>query len=66
MIRTTGFLAIDPLLGTLFGMVLVHASRGIIRNSVQVLMDSMLQVNNINGLAKDRAYGHSVRSLFGP
>ena len=43
VIRTTGFLPIDPLLGMLFGLVLLYASWGIIRDSVLVLMESTPQ-----------------------
>jgi cobalt-zinc-cadmium efflux system protein len=39
VIRFTGFLEIDPLLGMLFGLVLIYASYGIIRDSLNVLME---------------------------
>jgi cobalt-zinc-cadmium efflux system protein len=39
VIRFTGFLAIDPLLGMIFGLVLIYASYGIIKDSVNVLME---------------------------
>jgi cobalt-zinc-cadmium efflux system protein len=39
VIRFTGFLAIDPLLGIAFGLVLLWASWGILRESVHLLME---------------------------
>ena len=39
MIYFTGFLPIDPLLGMAFGVVLLVASWGIIRNSLLILME---------------------------
>lgn len=39
VIRFTGFLAIDPLLGMAFGFVLVWASWGIIRDAMHLLME---------------------------
>ncbi|WP_297973452.1 cation diffusion facilitator family transporter, partial [uncultured Amaricoccus sp.] len=39
VIRFTGFLAIDPLLGIGFGFVLLWASWGILRDSVHLLME---------------------------
>jgi cobalt-zinc-cadmium efflux system protein len=40
VIHFTGFLAIDPLLGMAFGVVLLLASWGIIRDSLSILMES--------------------------
>jgi cobalt-zinc-cadmium efflux system protein len=39
VIQFTGFLAIDPLLGMLFGLVLVWASWGIMRDAIHLLME---------------------------
>lgn len=39
VIRYTGYLAIDPILGTAFGFVLLWASWGIMRDSMHVLME---------------------------
>jgi len=39
MITFTGFLAIDPILGTAFGFVLLWASWGILRDATHLLMD---------------------------
>lgn len=41
IIRFTGFLAIDPILGMAFGVVLVWASWGIIRGSLTILLQSV-------------------------
>ncbi len=41
VIRLTGFLAIDPLLGMLFGLTLLAASWGIIRDSTRILLDTV-------------------------
>lgn len=40
VIETTGFLEIDPILGILFGLVLLWASFGIIRESVDILLEA--------------------------
>ncbi|MBZ0216552.1 MAG: cation diffusion facilitator family transporter [Fimbriimonadaceae bacterium] len=40
VIRFTGFLEIDPLLGMAFGIVLLYASWGIMREALQILMES--------------------------
>ena len=40
VIRFTGFLAIDPLLGMAFGLVLLWAGWGILRESLRILMDA--------------------------
>jgi cobalt-zinc-cadmium efflux system protein len=39
VIRFTGFLAIDPILGVAFGVVLLWASWGIIRQALRILLD---------------------------
>jgi cobalt-zinc-cadmium efflux system protein len=39
VIRFTGFLAIDPILGMVFGLVLLWASWGIIRDSLHILLE---------------------------
>ncbi|MCF6305076.1 MAG: cation diffusion facilitator family transporter [Rhodobacteraceae bacterium] len=39
VIRFTGFLAIDPILGIAFGLVLLWASWGILREAAHILMD---------------------------
>ena len=41
VIRFTGFLAIDPLLGMLFGLALFWASWGIIGESTRILLDAV-------------------------
>ncbi len=41
VIRFTGFLAIDPILGMAFGVVLLWASWGIIRQSLHILLDKV-------------------------
>ncbi len=40
VIKFTGFLAIDPLLGMAFGVVLLYASWGIMRDALDVLMEA--------------------------
>lgn len=40
VIKFTGFLAIDPLLGMAFGLVLLYASWGIMRDALGVLMEA--------------------------
>jgi cobalt-zinc-cadmium efflux system protein len=41
VIRFTGFLAIDPILGMLFGLILIYASWGIIRDSLNILLETV-------------------------
>jgi cobalt-zinc-cadmium efflux system protein len=41
VIRFTGFLAIDPILGMAFGVVLVWASWGIIRGALRILLQTV-------------------------
>jgi cobalt-zinc-cadmium efflux system protein len=41
VIYFTGFLAIDPILGMAFGVVLVYASLGIIRDSIKILLGTV-------------------------
>ena len=40
VIRSTGFLPIDPLLGMAFGLVLLYASWGIMGEAIKILMES--------------------------
>lgn len=39
VIELTGFLAIDPILGMAFGVVLLYASWGIMRDAIKILME---------------------------
>lgn len=48
VIRFTGFLAIDPLLGMAFGLVLLWASWGIIRDALHILLQGTPQDLDIN------------------
>lgn len=41
IIYFTGFLAIDPLLGMAFGVVLIYASIGIIKDSLKILLETV-------------------------
>lgn len=41
VIRFTGFLAIDPILGMLFGLVLIYASWSISRDSLKILLENV-------------------------
>jgi len=49
VIRFTGFLAIDPILGMAFGLVLLWASWGIIRDSLHILLQGTPQDLDIEG-----------------
>jgi cobalt-zinc-cadmium efflux system protein len=53
VIRFTGFLAIDPLLGMLFGVVLIYASYGIIKDSLNVLMELVPENIDIKRIQED-------------
>ena len=48
VIRFSDFLEIDPLLGMLFGLVLVWASWGIIRESISILLDNVPKDLDLN------------------
>jgi len=52
VIRFTGFLAIDPLLGMAFGLVLFWASWGIIRESLHILLDNVPKDLDLNKVRK--------------
>ncbi len=52
VIRFTDFLAIDPLLGMAFGLLLFWASWGITRDSLSILLDNVPKDLNLNA-AKD-------------
>jgi cobalt-zinc-cadmium efflux system protein len=51
MIYFTGFLAIDPILGMAFGVVLLLASWGIIRDSLTILMEGAPKGVNLSEVA---------------
>jgi cobalt-zinc-cadmium efflux system protein len=52
VIYFTGFLPIDPLLGMAFGVVLLLASWGIIRDSLSILMESSPEGINLIKVAE--------------
>ncbi len=52
VIRFTGFLAIDPLLGMAFGLVLLWAGWGIVREAVLVLMEATPEDIDLPGLVE--------------
>jgi cobalt-zinc-cadmium efflux system protein len=53
VIYFTGFYAIDPLLGMAFGVVLLVASWGIIRDSLFVLMEGAPEGVDLSAIARD-------------
>ncbi|MGD9806814.1 MAG: cation diffusion facilitator family transporter, partial [Hyphomicrobiaceae bacterium] len=53
VIRFTGFLAIDPILGTAFGFVLLWASWEIMRDSMHVLMEGTPTGIDMEEVSKD-------------
>ncbi len=53
VVNITGFVAIDPILGILFGLVLLWASWGIIRDSIGVLMDTVPSDVDLTALIGD-------------
>ena len=61
VIRFTGFLAIDPLLGMAFGVVLLWASWGILRDATHLLMDGTPSGVNLRGIAADLSELPGVR-----
>jgi cobalt-zinc-cadmium efflux system protein len=53
VIKFTGFFAIDPILGMLFGLVLFYASYGIIRDSLNILLESVPKEIDLDKVQKD-------------
>lgn len=53
VIKFTGFLAIDPILGMLFGLVLFYASWSIIRDAFQILLEYAPQEIDLKEIQKD-------------
>ena len=41
IIRLTGFVEIDPILGMLFGLVLIYASWGIVKEALEILIEAV-------------------------
>ena len=52
VIKLTGFLAIDPILGMVFGVVLLAASWGIIRDALVILIESSPEGVDLWGIAE--------------
>jgi cobalt-zinc-cadmium efflux system protein len=52
VIKFTGFLAIDPILGMLFGLVLFYASYGIIKDSLNILLESVPREIDLDEIKK--------------
>lgn len=63
VIRFTGFLAIDPLLGMAFGVVLLWASWGILRDATHLLMDGTPSGVNLRDIAADLSRLPGVRNV---
>jgi cobalt-zinc-cadmium efflux system protein len=63
VIRFTGFLAIDPLLGIAFGFVLLWASWGILRDAAHLLMDGTPGDISLSGVAASLGAIDGVRDL---
>ncbi len=59
VIKLTGFLAIDPILGMLFGVILLYASWGIIKDSLNILLESVPKGIDIDEIIE------SLRSIEG-
>jgi cobalt-zinc-cadmium efflux system protein len=66
VIRYTGFYAIDPILGMLFGLVLLWASWGIIRDSVRILLQIVPDDLDLNALVDEVARLDFVRNVHHP
>jgi cobalt-zinc-cadmium efflux system protein len=52
VIRFTGFMAIDPLLGMAFGLALFWASYGIIRDALHILLDAVPRDLDLGALTR--------------
>ncbi|NNL72287.1 MAG: cation transporter, partial [Silicimonas sp.] len=53
VIKFTGFLAIDPILGAAFGVVLLWASIGVIREAVHILMEGTPEDTDLPAVIAD-------------
>ncbi|NNL47542.1 MAG: cation transporter [Acidimicrobiia bacterium] len=53
VIKFTGFLAIDPILGAAFGVVLLWASIGVIREAVHILMEGTPEDTDLRAVTAD-------------
>lgn len=62
-IRFTGFLEIDPLLGMLFGIILIYASWGIIRDSLNVLLETVPTDIDMDEVKKDLQSIQGVKDI---
>ena len=63
VIRFTGFLAIDPILGIAFGFVLLWASWGILREAAHILMDGTPEGLDIAAVTKSLEALEGVENL---
>lgn len=63
VIKFTSFLAIDPILGMLFGLVLFYASWGIIRDSFNILLESVPKDVNIDKIIESLQSIEGVRDI---
>ena len=64
VIRWTGFLAIDPLLGMAFGVVLLWAGWGILREALRILMDAAPPGTDLVRVAAALAEIEGVRRAY--
>ncbi|MCK0166689.1 cation diffusion facilitator family transporter [Jannaschia sp. S6380] len=53
VIQFTGFLQIDPILGAVFGVVLLWASIGVIREAVHILMEGTPEETDLDAVIDD-------------
>lgn len=63
VIYFTGFLAIDPILGMAFGLVLLAASWGIIRDALSILMEGTPRSIDLNEIADTLGQLPDVRNV---
>ncbi len=63
VIEFTGFLAIDPILGMLFGVVLLIASWGIMRDALVVLMEATPEDIDLNDVGTSLLDIHGVSDV---
>lgn len=63
VIRFTGFLAIDPILGMLFGLVLIYASWSIIKDSFNILLETVPKDVDLDKVKKSLQSISGVRNI---
>ncbi|WP_457600346.1 cation diffusion facilitator family transporter [Hydrogenivirga sp.] len=63
VIKFTGFLAIDPILGMLFGVILLYVSWGIIKESLEILLEATPKGIDLDEVRRELEAVKGVRNV---